>query len=113
MAIGDLIKGSNVQKFGLFFWVMLSGIAVFIASISHGSIYRYGGLGFILLIGGATGYCISELMDRISSKFYDANPPFWFHILNIILRVGIFIAIFYAIQHYYNFLPPGSYNKRY
>ncbi len=121
MGLEDLIKDSNVQRFGLFFWVMLSGITVLIVSIPHGFGYRYGGLGLILFIGGAAGYCISELMDRISAHIFKKVengktiiiPPLWFHILNILFKAIVFTAIFIVIQYYYGFFPPSAYMPKY
>jgi hypothetical protein len=87
METEDFIKTGNIQKYGFFFWIMLSGVAILALAISHGFAPRYGALGIIFFTGGVVGYCFSETADRYSAHKLNAQPSFRFHIFLFIISI--------------------------
>ncbi|HTB51897.1 MAG TPA: hypothetical protein VK718_03910 [Ferruginibacter sp.] len=112
----EILKATkiNIDKYGFFFWLIIFGFIEIIFSIIHAE--NYIPLGVLFCGFGSLGFALSEMMDRISyssfkkensdqagTKVWVVNTPLWFHILNSVIKLGIFICLFISINHKYFF----------
>jgi hypothetical protein len=105
----------NIEKYGFFFWLILFGFIEIIVSIIHNEEYIL--MGLLFCAYGLLGYALSELMDRISyscfakenkeqgeKKIWVVKTPLWFHILNVAIKLAIFVGLLWTINWKYKLL---------
>ena len=116
MAIEDFLSGAkiNIDKYGFFFWFIMFGFIDVIFSLIHAPDYIP--LGLLFCAFGLLGYSLSELMDRISyscfkkqsdeqgdKKVWVVKIPLWFHLLNVLFKLCIFLGLFILINYKYKY----------